>query len=219
MSTDQLLDGTVAAANPDLIGSGIMVFDRGAPLELVEQLYLFCLDAMDYIGEPGMTVGGLMADYKVTTDIRLSAMETWKGEWSVERLREVDYDMPDLDMQMVGVVTEILRAYTTVYTTIAEMNFADSGYQMQRYKKGEGFYKQHVDGDPKKCSERILALVIYLNDVAEGGETYFPWQGVKVQPRRGRVVVFPANWLYPHEALVPVSDDKYMISTFITLGQ
>lgn len=202
---------------PAGLGAGIMVIDGVVPLDLAEALYLFCVDGMDEIGRPGETVGGLLANTKVTTDIRLSEMENWTGEWSVERLREVGYDMPSLDAQMVSIVTEVLRSYVATYESLANMNFKDTGYQMQRYKKGEGFYKRHVDGDPCQCSERILALVIYLNDVEEGGGTCFPWQGVTVQPRAGRVAVFPANWMYPHEALVPASGDKFIISTFIEL--
>lgn len=201
---------------PSSIGSGIMVIENAVPADLAEMLYLFCLDAMDAIGSPGKTVGGVI-DHKATTDISLGSMDEWTGEWSVEALRSIGFDMPELDRRMVGAVFEVLRTYTATFTTLQEMNFSDSGYQMQRYSKGEGYYREHVDGDPRMCADRVLALVVYLNDVDEGGETYFPWQQISVRPKAGRVVVFPANWMYPHEAKVPISGDKYMISTFISL--
>lgn len=202
---------------PAGIGAGIMVIDGLVPERLSEALYLFCLDAMDVIGNPGRTIGGLMENTKLTTDIRLSDMSAWRGEWHVDELRKIGYDMQDLDAQMSSVVFQALRTYADTYPIISQFNYKDTGYQMQRYKKGEGFYAEHVDGDPARCAERILALVIYLNDVDSGGGTYFRYQQATVQPQRGRVVIFPSTWLYPHEALVPVSDDKYMISTFIEL--
>jgi prolyl 4-hydroxylase len=41
-----------------------------------------------------------------------------------------------------------------------------------------------------RSGQRISSLVIYLNDVAQGGETAFPEIGVAVNPRRGHAVCF-----------------------------
>lgn len=216
----QRLESDVSEIEKEVdLGNGIMVLDNIVPLDLAEQLYLFCLDAMDEIGTPGETVSGFSPEYKITTDICLPDMVKWTDHWSLDSLRAVGYDMLDLDARMCRVVGDILRSYVDSFATLKGLDFNDTGFQMQRYRKGEGFYAEHIDGGSGPCSDRVLALVIYLNDVAVGGETFFPWQEMRVKPKAGRAVVFPTTFIHPHEALVPVSDDKYMISTFITLRQ
>jgi prolyl 4-hydroxylase len=41
-----------------------------------------------------------------------------------------------------------------------------------------------------RSGQRITSLVVYLNDVAGGGETYFPDIGLAVFPRQGNAVYF-----------------------------
>jgi hypothetical protein len=58
-------------------------------------------------------------------------------------------------------------------------------------------------------------MVIYLNDVEYGGETNFPLHEIAVTPKAGRIVFFPATWTHLHESRVPISSDKWIISSFI----
>lgn len=55
-----------------------------------------------------------------------------------------------------------------------------------RYPEG-GYYDHHLD-------MRRATVLTYLSDVTEGGATYFPHLGLRVQPRKGRALVFfPQN--------------------------
>lgn len=64
---------------------------------------------------------------------------------------------------------------------------------------------------------RYLVFLWYLNDVAEGGETEFCDLGVRVQARAGRLLMFPPYWMYQHAGLPPLSNDKYILSTYLLL--
>lgn len=84
--------------------------------------------------------------------------------------------------------------------------------QMLHYPAGTGFYKPHADSGPGML--RIFSAILYLNDVENGGETYFNHFDISVKPKAGRLVLFPANYIYMHEAR-PLSDsDKYVIVTW-----
>ena len=50
-------------------------------------------------------------------------------------------------------------------------------YELEKYSMGE-------------LGQRTWTFMIYLNDVEAGGETEFPDLGLKVQPRRGRAVIW-----------------------------
>lgn len=51
------------------------------------------------------------------------------------------------------------------------------------------------------------SLVVYLNDDYEGGEIYFPEQNVKVKPKAGTIVAFPATTL--HTSLPVTKGEKW----------
>ncbi len=83
---------------------------------------------------------------------------------------------------------------------------------MLEYLAGDGFYKAHYDFGPE--TPRTMSALLYLNDVEEGGETYFDRFDVAVSPKAGRLVLFPAGFPYSHEARNPLSGNKYVLVTW-----
>lgn len=83
---------------------------------------------------------------------------------------------------------------------------------MLRYLEGDGFYVPHYDDSSR--FPRAFSMLIYLNDVVEGGETEFTALGLSVRPAAGDLVVFPAQPPYVHQACVPTVGDKFVIATF-----
>jgi prolyl 4-hydroxylase len=103
---------------------------------------------------------------------------------------------------------------------------ADTGYGLFPYGFEEFLIKRyrpaaqdqfpaHVDVSNANTMHRMLALVLYLNDVAEGGETAFLKLDVKVAPRQGRLLMFPPTFLYPHAGLPPRGATKYILGTYL----
>lgn len=84
--------------------------------------------------------------------------------------------------------------------------------QLLHYSTEEGFYRPHADSGPG--TPRIFSAVLYLNDVKDGGETYFNNFDVSVSPKAGRLTIFPANFMYTHEARTPKSNDKFALVTW-----
>ena len=74
-------------------------------------------------------------------------------------------------------------------------------FQLLRYDEGQ-FYRGHYDYIPEQadmpCGARVSTFFLYLNDVEEGGETYFPLIHLKVKPKLGRAVLWYAQrvWRY-----------------------
>ncbi|WP_264737926.1 2OG-Fe(II) oxygenase [Cytobacillus firmus] len=67
------------------------------------------------------------------------------------------------------------------------------GLQILNYKIGQE-YKAHFDffssTSRAASNPRISTLVMYLNDVEQGGETYFPKLNFSVSPQKGMAVYF-----------------------------
>ncbi|HEX4240788.1 MAG TPA: 2OG-Fe(II) oxygenase [Steroidobacteraceae bacterium] len=93
-----------------------------------------------------------------------------------------------------------------------------TGYKIQHYRKNEGHFKWHFDAIGPGTWERQLAMVIYLNSVEHGGETCFHRQDLKVKPVAGDAVIFPTFWTHAHCGEVPRSEDKYIISSFVSFA-
>lgn len=76
------------------------------------------------------------------------------------------------------------------------------GLQILRYTPGQQ-YKSHYDffSSTNKVvnNNRISTLVMYLNDVDEGGETFFPKLNFSVTPKKGMAVYF--EYFYNDQAL------------------
>lgn len=74
------------------------------------------------------------------------------------------------------------------------------GIQILKYTPGQE-YKAHFDffNSASKAAKnnRISTLVIYLNDVEEGGETYFPKLNLSISPKKGSAVYF--EYFYNNE--------------------
>ena len=119
------------------------------------------------------------------------------------------------DHKISQILTEtVVNAYDN-YGKGPKNNLHLTGYGVRRYPKGEGLFATHIDTSSGATLNRIFGIIIYLNDVEEGGETEFPELGVKITPKKGRVLIFPCNWMYPHKGNIPISNDKYMSAMFI----
>lgn len=157
----------------------------------------------------GSTIGGVDQTIKLSEDLHYRA----DGNISWERQDQI------LDDEICVGLTSAISIYRQQYRHLDRwVNVTDSGFQVQRYAKNNGFYRPHVDSFPhafSAISERVLGCVIYLNDVRFGGETHFPLHEVKIVPKAGRIALFPAVFTHPHESCVPITEDKWIISTFI----
>jgi len=77
---------------------------------------------------------------------------------------------------------------------------------------GGGFHKRHCErGARGHTYHRELVYMTYLNDIDEGGETYFDSFDLKVKPKKGLSLIWPAGWTHSHKGL-PCTQDKYIIT-------
>jgi hypothetical protein len=112
-------------------------------------------------------------------------------------------------------VSQLVWTYANRYSMQYDAGFSNmESLQLLHYSTNEGFYKPHFDSGPGM--QRIFSALLYLNDVKSGGETYFNEFDVSVKPKAGRLALFPANFVYTHEARTPKSNDKFVLVTWFT---
>ncbi len=91
----------------------------------------------------------------------------------------------------------------------------------QKYRKGEGGYHHYHSeiypspNDRHESLHRVLLFMYYLNEVTSGGETEFFYLKRLVRPEAGRLVIAPAGFTHTHKGHVPLSGDKYILTSWI----
>ena len=94
------------------------------------------------------------------------------------------------------------------FTTLKiQKTLPTEGYHVWHIEHGKGF-----DNEP-----RAFVFSIYLNDVEEGGETEFLHFSKRVKPKTGRIVIWPAGFPYVHRGNPPLSDKKYILTSWMML--
>lgn len=110
-------------------------------------------------------------------------------------------------------VSQTIWSYGNNYGMFHNVPFSNMEFpQILHYSTENNFYKAHSDSI--SGLSRIFSAVLYLNTVEEGGETYFDKFDISVSPREGRLLLFPSNFAYTHEAKPPKSNDKFAIVTW-----
>lgn len=92
-----------------------------------------------------------------------------------------------------------------------------TGFRVHKYPKGGGHFDWHIDSFDSSVAKRLLSVVWYLNSVSEGGATDFKNQEISIKATEGSAVVFPSNFEYIHRSSPNLSEDKYVIVTFVEM--
>jgi len=87
----------------------------------------------------------------------------------------------------------------------------DSGYELLKYNV-DGFYTEHTDSF--KDHPRAVSCSFALNDDYEGGEFAFFNRDLVYKLKKGSCIMFPSNFMYPHEIMPVTSGTRYSIVTW-----
>lgn len=158
--------------------------------------------------EPGKTVGskGLrVSHHKKCLEVALSNknIDRTLENFVYERLKE----------KVNNYMHFLYDTFSEWYPLPEDMR--DTGYIFKKYIPNESWFDWHSDDAiTSRDSQRTFALILYLNDVEEGGCTEFNF-GYEIKPKQGSLVIFPVGFLFSHRGQPPISGIKYCITSFV----
>lgn len=115
----------------------------------------------------------------------------------------------NIDATLFSVAGQAIKEYVRHFKS-AEIE-QDSGYDLLKYEVG-GFYREHKDSF--KDRPRAVSCSFALNDDYEGGEFAFFGRELVYKLKKGSCIMFPSNFMYPHEIMPVTSGTRYSIVTW-----
>jgi hypothetical protein len=124
----------------------------------------------------------------------------------IEKNKEVRHK---LDNAIFDGASKCIKEYNSKfsYCKIEE----DSGYELLKYPEG-CFYVEHTDSF--KARPRAVSCSFILNDDFEGGEFAFFNRELIYKIEKGDALMFPSNFMYPHEVMPVTKGTRYSIITW-----
>lgn len=173
----------------------------------------------------GMTAGGLNKNIKDTTDYIIPRKSNNNNnnddikKWSkIDKFldEELNRNVKEYIKMLQNKCNVIEENSENKFKILGTDNVSTNEFMIQRYLKDKGRYIYHndyrVDWSEKKY--RVITYIFYLNTVEEGGETEF-FNELRIKPEAGKLVLFPASWLWPHRGMIPKSSNKYIITGWL----
>ena len=131
-------------------------------------------------------------------------------------------DLESQDNQIFKLYFENLfqcyKDYCIQWPFIKEMvrNLEIGSFNLGRYLPGQHFQAMHTERSGLSTLHRLFAFMTYLNDVEEGGSTYFNHYDLNVQPKKGTTLIWPAEWTHAHKGNPIKKGCKYIITGWLT---
>jgi len=178
----------------------------------------------------GQTADRSPSKSKVSTDLYISHLNDWA---------DIDDYIFNEFNQYVKKYLNFLDDYFGGKVRASNTRIMDSGYQIQRTQVGE-YYRWHTDdqysavfdsitlpisGNPDTGSagyqRRLFTYIFYLNEGFSGGRTQFkvgPKESdiISIVPETGKLICFPANFLYPHQGEEVTDGVKYLVTGWVS---
>lgn len=91
-------------------------------------------------------------------------------------------------------------------------------FNFQHYEPGTHYSTWHAETTGPEHDKHLRALVFmtYLNDVKEGGETEFLHYQIKIKPKKGLTLLWPAGFTHTHRGCPAPHEEKMIITGWCT---
>lgn len=107
---------------------------------------------------------------------------------------------------------DIVPMYKRAYGMRDDIELISVDGKIQKTLQGEGYHIWHYEQDSHMTRHRVLAWMLYMNDVEEGGETEFLHQRCRFKPTKGTLLVWPAHFTHVHRGNPPLSGEKIILT-------
>jgi hypothetical protein len=176
----------------------IVIFENIVPEKLCDSILSEYATTNEW--EKTHTKGGIRTDIRSAMTILMSTDQVININFEIRK---------SLDNDVFKCANSAIQTYNQKFSLCNIEQ--DSGYELLRYETGQ-FYTTHTDSF--KSAPRAVSCSFVLNDDYEGGEFAFFNRELIYKPPKGSVLMFPSNFMYPHEVMPVTRGTRYSIVTW-----
>lgn len=177
----------------------VNIFENIIPEELCDKIISEYLD--DELLEHSKVGDGVVdSSIRNCRAMKISSSSAISKNYSVRK---------EIDDQLFEIAGKVINTLRSKFRHLSITQ--DSGYDLLKYETG-GFYIQHTDSFTTE--QRAISCSFILNDDYDGGEFGFFDRELIYKLKKGSVITFPSNFMYPHEIMPVISGTRYSIITW-----
>jgi|TARA_R110000796_G_scaffold239717_1_gene360487 hypothetical protein len=143
------------------------------------------------------------------------------GETTVDKFIKDSIDLPinpklvdKAPLDYLNELEKVCELYLDKYdwaTSNQERWKIVENFNIQKYPLNGGYKIWHTERNGTKAKiNRHLVFSTYLNDVKNKGETEFYYQKLKIKPKKGLTLIWPADWTFTHRGIPAPKEKKYI---------
>ena len=121
---------------------------------------------------------------------------------------------PLISNHIMGAVRTCLMQYFEWHPFLKNFNYHSTTCLLQKTNPTEGYHDWHSESNNIACANRTLVWSVYFNDLENSGETEFLYQKRKINPKAGRVLIFPGSFTHLHRGNPPY-ESKYIATGWL----
>ena len=227
----------MTAASPDFIEVFPAVLDAATCAAIVGRMR--ASDAL----QPGRVGSGVFPELKHSRDISLSGRADWADVEQALNVAVYGGLLAYLRRYPQALIAPLMLQQPGADGVLRRLEAADvaamddralgqlamaclrpGAINLQWYPAGEGGYPYwHCELYPRDAGaetlHRHLLWTLYLNDGFEAGETEFLFQGRKVAPRAGDLLIAPTAFTHTHRGNRPEGGDKFIATSWVLFNR
>ena len=160
-----------------------------------------CKEVISYMDESELERGAFGENSEIDTSIK----DCWE-------MKGIITDGSAVSNSILSVIQSFTSVYRKDYRSVDELSDWNivNDYNLQKYEPGQGYHAVHCEASNIWSAPRVLAWMIYLNTVEDGGGTSFPAYDKVTDAVEGRFLIWPAYWTHVHKGVVSPTEKKYI---------
>tara|TARA_Y100001968_G_scaffold112514_1_gene101968 strand:+ start:8574 stop:9176 length:603 start_codon:yes stop_codon:yes gene_type:complete len=185
--------------NPNFVGSWII-----EPTSICDEIIEY-FEINQTKHAQGVTISGLNKNHKNRTDITLLP-------------KEINHEKNKIFKTYFNLLFECYKDYHAQWPLLKKSiggNLKIGRFNIGRYQAGQHFNEIHSERCSLDSLHRLFAFMTYLNDVDDGGSTYFSHYDLEVKPSKGLTILWPAEWTHSHKGNMIRKGTKYIITGWL----
>jgi predicted 2-oxoglutarate/Fe(II)-dependent dioxygenase YbiX len=159
--------------------------------------------------------GVIIYDASYWEDRVISYSNLWKVNQKIAKMVDAMQERLKIEVDKFFNVDAIATGPSIVKWKVGNKQLPHADKELHKYKEWGG--GPDKEGVPNDFPHYDIAGLFYINDDYEGGELYFPEQGIQFKPKAGAAYFFPGDKNYIHGVTEITSGTRYTCPFFFTI--